>query len=319
MIPTYNCADYLRQTLASVLAQDPGPVLMQIEVIDDCSTRDDPAAVVAELGQGRVGFYRQAENVGHTRNFDTCLLRSRGQLVHLLHGDDCVRPGFYQTMQRPFLDHPEIGAAFCRYISFDEDGNWDHISYLEQRVSGVLPDWLERIAVGQRLQTPSMVVRRAVYEHLGGFDRRIARYGEDWEMWVRIAASYLVWYEVQPLALYRVHSGSITGTFTTTAQTIADLRSVIQIIASNLPPAAAARISRRATAICARTALRRGNRMLGQGHRSAALAHAREALRTSLSPDVVFGALLLYSRCARRTVAEFIPGIPGRRREEALP
>ena len=71
MIPTYNCAGYLRQTLASVLAQDPGSEFMQIEVVDDHSTRDDPAAVVEELGHGRVGFYRQPENVGYIRNFET--------------------------------------------------------------------------------------------------------------------------------------------------------------------------------------------------------------------------------------------------------
>ena len=45
MIPTYNCAKYLRETLASVLAQDPGAEVMQIEVVDDRSTQDDPAAV----------------------------------------------------------------------------------------------------------------------------------------------------------------------------------------------------------------------------------------------------------------------------------
>src|SRR5689334_11194856 len=71
MIPTYHCARFLRQTLESVLAQDPGPESMQIEVVDDGSTLDDPAAVVAEVGRGRVAFYRQPRNVGHTKNFET--------------------------------------------------------------------------------------------------------------------------------------------------------------------------------------------------------------------------------------------------------
>lgn len=83
MIPTYNCANYLRETLASVLAQDPGSDVMQIEVIDDCSTKDDPKAVVEELGKGRVGFYKQPQNVGFIRNFETCLQRSRSHSIHL--------------------------------------------------------------------------------------------------------------------------------------------------------------------------------------------------------------------------------------------
>jgi cellulose synthase/poly-beta-1,6-N-acetylglucosamine synthase-like glycosyltransferase len=54
MIPAYNCDEYLRRTLASVLEQDPGPGDMQIEVVDDCSTQGDPAAVVREVGRGRL-------------------------------------------------------------------------------------------------------------------------------------------------------------------------------------------------------------------------------------------------------------------------
>ena len=69
MIPTYNCANYLRETLASVLAQDPGSDVMQIEVVDDHSTKDDPRAVIEELGKGRVGFYQQPHNVGYIKNF----------------------------------------------------------------------------------------------------------------------------------------------------------------------------------------------------------------------------------------------------------
>jgi glycosyltransferase involved in cell wall biosynthesis len=72
MIPTYNCAHYLRETLASVLAQDLGPEKMQIEVVDDCSTLDNPAAVVKELGRGRVEFYRQPKNQGYIRSKHAC-------------------------------------------------------------------------------------------------------------------------------------------------------------------------------------------------------------------------------------------------------
>ena len=53
MIPTYNRARFLDQTLRSVLAQDPGPERMQIEVIDN-STTDAVRAVVSQLGSPRV-------------------------------------------------------------------------------------------------------------------------------------------------------------------------------------------------------------------------------------------------------------------------
>src|SRR5687767_4743988 len=105
MIPTYNCALHLRYALESVLAQDPGRERMQIEVIDDASTVDDPEAIVARIGRDRVGFYRQPGNVGHVRNFETCLARARGRFIHLLHGDDAVRPGFYEAMERAFRVH----------------------------------------------------------------------------------------------------------------------------------------------------------------------------------------------------------------------
>jgi glycosyltransferase involved in cell wall biosynthesis len=245
MIPTYNCANYLRETLTSVLAQDPGSDLMQIEVIDDCSTKDDAQAVVEELGKGRVGFYRQPQNVGHTKNFETCVTRSRGQLVHLLHGDDCVKEGFYRKLQLAFEENPEIGAAFCRPILMDENshslGTWK----LEEPESGILSNWLERIAVDQCIQTPSIAVRRDVYEKLGGFDTRLS-WVEDWEMWVRIAAHYSMWYEVEPLALYRIHSSSNTGRYIQTGENIRDLRRAIQIMQPYLPSLVAKQLSNQA-------------------------------------------------------------------------
>lgn len=283
MIPTYNCAGFLRETLASVLAQDPGSDAMQIEVVDDASTRDDPEAVVQELGDGRVAFFRQPRNTGHVANFNTCIHRSRGRLVHILHGDDLVRPGFYDAMATPFELHAEVGAAFCRDERIDENGELVSVSAALRTASGVLEGWLETIAVGQRLQAPAIVVRRAVYEHLGGFDRRISCYGEDWEMWVRIAAHYAVWYQAEPLAAYRIHTRSLTARGVQTGAHADDYRRVIEINRAHLPDDHAEDWSRAASINFARACMRRGWRALGSRDRRSAAAHFREGFRTSRS------------------------------------
>lgn len=209
MIPTYNCAEYLRDTLKSVLAQDPGVDKMQIVVVDNCSTQDDPEAVVKELGRERVEFYRQPSNVGMMNNFQTCFELSRGKLIHLLCSDDCVREGFYEKMARPFKEHPELGAAFCRSILIDKDNQWQGLSNFEMPTSGILPkNWLHKIAETCCISVPSLaVVRREVYEQLGGFDRRCG-ISADWEMWARIFAHYPMWFEAEPLAMWRVHLNS---------------------------------------------------------------------------------------------------------------
>jgi glycosyltransferase involved in cell wall biosynthesis len=286
MIPTYHCAQYLPETLAHVLAQDPGPEMMQIEVVDDGSTLDDPAAVVAEVGRGRVSFYRQPQNVGHTKNFETCLKRSRGRLIHLLHGDDYVRVGFYRKMQCAFEKKPEIGAAFCRQIFMDEYSHWRDLSPLEQMESGLLDNWLERLATEQRIMTPSIVVRREAYETLGGFDSRLIC-SEDWEMWVRIAARYPIWYEVEPLAVYRMHLFSNTGRHIRSGDDINYTRQAIEIFKSYLPADIANKVSSRAKETYALSALDTASKMLAIHDRQAALAQVRAALLCSRSYKVI--------------------------------
>ncbi len=296
MIPTYNCAHYLRETLAGVLMQDPGAEAMQIEVVDDHSS-DDPASVVEDLGRGRVGFFRQPANVGHIENFATCLNRARGQLVHLLHGDDGVREGFYRKMQEPFERQPEIGAAFCRQIFIDETGHWRSISRLEQTQSGLLPDRLEHLATEQRIMTPSIVVRRAVYEELGGFDRRLVC-TEDWEMWIRIASRYPIWYEVEPLALYRMHTDSNTGRHLRSGEDARYTRMAIEIFKSYLPPTRADELTRRARETYARSTLHSARLMLNRRDHAATFTLIREALQFSHSLDIIRKACLLLVRAA---------------------
>ncbi len=291
MIPTYNGTAYLREALGSVLAQDPGPDAMQIEVVDDSSTEGDPAGVVAEVGGGRVGYFRQPVNRGYIANFATCISRSTGHLVHLLHDDDAVRDGFYARLGAGMAARPDAGAGFCRSIYVDPDGHWQSFTALERRDAGVLDDWLWKIATGPRLTTPSLVVRRSVYEELGSYDTRQRFAGEDWEMWVRIATRFPVWYEPLPLALYRVRrEGSLTDTSSRTGEIAVEMRRAAEIIESylpdHLPPDQARRMSGYARAEFARWSTDAAAQLLAAGRPLAAACRVREAWRSSPTPRV---------------------------------
>jgi glycosyltransferase involved in cell wall biosynthesis len=302
MIPAHEEGLYLEKTLNSVLVQEPGIEAMQIEVVDDCSQRENLEEVAGRVGRERVGYYRHPKNVGATANFNACVERSRGRWVHILHGDDTVLPGFYAHM-RAAAERPDVGAAFCRWITMDEDDHWQSISRLERKQAGVLDrQWVEDLIVSNGLRTPCIVVRRSVYEEIGGYDTRLF-HTADWDMWKRIAVRYPVWYEPAILACYRAHPESDTSRLVRTGRNIEDMRRAISLMEQRLPRNSSRRLSDRARRDCALLAMWLANVMLSGGDYSAAIAQAREALKTSCSAVVLKATAGLLLRGSRALVA----------------
>ena len=239
MIPVYNCAAFLPDALTSVLAQAPGPDQMQIEVVDDASTDADVQALVESIGQGRVSYFRQPHNRGSIRNFETCINRAQGHIVHILHGDDRVmpkhyqKPGFYQKMGELLDRFPEAGAAASHYAYIDEAGRLNGVPARLAQADGLLEDWLIRLAKHQQLQYACTVVRRKVYEELGSFYGN--SYGEDWEMWVRIARHYPFAYTPETLAEYRGHTYSISWAKLMSGELVTDMVQIIGRIQQHVP------------------------------------------------------------------------------------
>lgn len=292
MIPVYNCAEYLRATLASVLPQIGPHEHIQIEVVDDCSTRDNPAAVVEECGQGRVTYFRQPANVGPQANFTSCVRRARGEWVHILHGDDLVAPGFYQSFRAAADAHPEIGAAFCRTINIDADGLWIDLSPLEARQPGIHPNLIDRLAVENRIMFPSIAVKRSTYELLGGFHPALF-HSADWDMWKRVALAVPVWYDPTPLALYRLHAQSDTSSLMQTGANIADARHAIDLARHYLPENVRDDLTRRARLYHGLYAIEVAGQMIDRHAWSAARAQVREAFRCSVSLPIAVASLQL--------------------------
>lgn len=291
MVPTYYSSRLVAATIDSVLAQDPGSHEMEIVVVDDAST-DDIAGVVQSFG-GRVRLHRQPCNLGVPANLTEAIRLARGEIVHLLHGDDQVRPGFYAAMDRAFTD-PDVGAAWCRQIFMDNEGHWTGISPIEAP-EGLIKDAVCFLARQQRIMTPSICVRRRVYETVGGFHPAL-RCVEDWEMWVRIASRFAMFHVREPLAVYRMHDASNTGRNVRNAEEVAYAQKAIELFRHSLPPHRARETMRAAQEATALHAVNTAYRLLRGGDRRAALAQARAALRLGRSPETIVRTLVLVAR-----------------------
>jgi glycosyltransferase involved in cell wall biosynthesis len=285
MIPTYNRATYLEQALRSVLAQDPGPEQMQIEVVDN-SSNHDVRAVLDRLASPRVALAHVPERRSMTAAMSDSVARARGQWVHILHDDDFTHPGFYAQVAAAFTEHPEVGAVMARYQSVDAQGQPLKQSRLERPTPGVLEGWLEQLILMNHAQYVTTVVRRDVYAAVGPFNERLVACS-DWDMWKRIAARYPVWYLPEVLGSYRQHAGSDTTGLVRTGINVADSRLGIELSAAYLPPAQAPGLLRLARRYQARAAYERGLRLLGLGDRTAAWAQLREGWKTYPSPGYV--------------------------------
>ena len=210
MIPTYNpSAEFLEETVRSVLAQAPGADEMQIEIVDDCSS-DFDLGDFARRFEGRVTTHRNPARLGLAGNWNTCVMRARGRWVHILHQDDLVLDGFYRRLREGTQIEPAVGAAVCQHYQIDDVGARKVLlSRIKAQSPGVLETWIEHVFVGLSFQTPAVVVRRDVYETLGGFDPRFF-YVTDWDMWKRIAARFPIWFDPEPLACYRRHGAAVS-------------------------------------------------------------------------------------------------------------
>lgn len=259
----------------------------QIEVVCDS---DDPAVVraieaeTARVAGDRVRVNALGRRLGHPAVFDRCIELARGRWVHILHDDDWVQPGFHRAMRLGVESCPEAGAAFCRHRIADRMGpvaqDWD--SWVERETPGIVEGWLDRIAEECRVQFSAMVVRRDVYETVGGF---LAGHGSafDWEMWIRIAAGWPVFHLPDVLVNVGRDGSAESSPLVLGGGQVRDTLEALDMAARHFPPDRAEDLVRRGRERIAAGAFELAGRFLRGGDTAAALANLRAAASRPVS------------------------------------
>ncbi len=257
MIPLYRPdLAMLRQTIASISAASSGAEAMQVALVQDGATGDEDSELARFLAQCRdqgLEVFTPVGRLGIGGNWNRCVTLARGHVIHILHQDDRVRPGFYGAHQAAFRTAPEIGASFTQHAFISAAGAVLREGQWHGDAAGVLDDWHEHVVANLAIQCPAIVVRRSVYEQLGGFDESY-RYCLDRAMWQRIAALYPLWYDPRTLAEYRVHDANQTSALSVS---ILPWRETLRCINEGLklvPPTARVATERRARYVVMRLA-----------------------------------------------------------------
>lgn len=228
IVPTYNRASYLVQALDSAIAQDYGNI--EIVVVDDGSTDDTPA--VLQSYAGHVLSIRQAnQGVSVARN--TAIAASTGDYIALLDSDDIWLPGKLERQMAYLLSNPEVGMVGCHAVAIDQAST-------RLDVAPIFPDqnegWvsLETILLRSPLPVDTLMIRREYLPAPLPFTPGV-RFGEDWEMCLRVAARAPVWFMAMPLAAVRVHDHNVTTLLANQRDTDAKLQSRLGVIDRVMP------------------------------------------------------------------------------------
>jgi glycosyltransferase involved in cell wall biosynthesis len=279
MVSVYNRIHNIERVLGSVLSQ--ADDTMQIAVVCDFHDASSQAAITAEVarvGDGRVELYTLDQRAGHPHIFNRCIDLARGHWVHVLHDDDWLEPGFYQGLREGLTSVPHAGAAFCQQTIISRDGEdpspWH--SWAERETPGLIDDWLDRISQHCRVQFSAMVVRRDVYETLGGFSPA-AGSAFDWEMWIRIAAHHAVFHLPEPLVVVGRDASAETTRLLRNGQQVRDGFLALDLAADQLPPERSEALLGKAREWLAGYALDLAERLEANQDAAASLANLRAA------------------------------------------
>jgi glycosyltransferase involved in cell wall biosynthesis len=201
-IPTFNEERYIRESVASVLAQSEQN--FELLIIDNCSTDRTPN-ICREFCDPRIRILQNSRNIGSIENFNKCIQNAIGELIILLPADDLLERDGLELLSRALIENPSVGIAFGSSIQIDHRGKNIGATLVVQQ-TGILDSENAIKMIANKfnpIQHP--MVRSTVFSQVGTFNGRLGCF-TDIHLWSR--ALFLGWdaYVVsKPLTAIRRH------------------------------------------------------------------------------------------------------------------
>jgi glycosyltransferase involved in cell wall biosynthesis len=169
---------------------------LEIVVVDDGST-DETSEVLSKLSGSDLRTFVQANGgPGAARNRG--IAEARGDWIAFLDADDLWLTGKVAAQVSALEERRSASFSYTDSICREACGR-ETLQKPRRGGQGIFADLL----LGSQFSSGTVMVRRDSFDRLGMFDPEL-RTGEDWDMWLRLAANEEGLYVAQTLQVYRV-------------------------------------------------------------------------------------------------------------------
>lgn len=200
IMPSYNTARFISETIESVLAQ--AYPNWELIIVDDCSADDTDAIVRPYLSDDRIRHIKNKKNSGAAVSRNRALREAKGKWIAFLDSDDLWLPEKLEK-QIAFMEKNDYHFSYTNYIEIDEFS----------------------IPNGRVITGPKKVTRHGMYnycwmgcltvmydaETIGLIQIADIKKNNDYAMWLKVCKKSDCYLLDETLAKYRKRGGSISN------------------------------------------------------------------------------------------------------------
>ncbi|MBW4479704.1 MAG: glycosyltransferase [Tolypothrix brevis GSE-NOS-MK-07-07A] len=203
IIPAYNCAKTIKQTIESVLIQNFTD--FELIVINDGST-DSSLDIVSKIKDSRIKIFSYP-NAGGNVSRNRGISHAVGEFISFLDADDIWIPDKLATQLQALEENPTTKVTYSWTDYIDENGKFVH-SGTHISLNGNV---YEQLLVKNFLENGSnpLICKDALLA-VGGFDESLLA-GQDWDMWLRLAREFNFVAVPEVQILYRISANSLSS------------------------------------------------------------------------------------------------------------
>lgn len=200
IMPSYNTAEFIEQTIKSVLAQTYKN--WELIIVDDCSTDNTDEAVEQFLTDKRIKYLKNKHNSGAAVSRNRALREVKGKWIAFLDSDDLWMPEKLM-LQIMFMKKHNFYFSYTNYSEIDESGKPNGVT-----VTG--PKRITQTGMFNYCWPGCLTVMYDVSK-IGLVQIEDIKKNNDYAMWLKVCKKTDCYLLDEILASYRKRNGSISN------------------------------------------------------------------------------------------------------------